>query len=101
MSSLGSLGSLGDNSDCLIQTLASYRRGPLLLDRDLFALERKIGSGFFGNCYLASVAASPAHTLMHVAVKMLKEEAVPVTKVSGEANTHFLSLSCCSALPTS
>ncbi len=66
-----------------------YRRGPLCFDSRCITLKKRIGNGYFGDVYLATIPSTSSSAVIHLAVKMLKSHAVPQQKV--RLSYHFLS----------
>lgn len=65
------------------ETIKKYRRGPICFDPRCISLKRRIGNGYFGDVFLASIPCTAnANTAINLAVKMLKSHAVPQQKVA-------------------
>ena len=62
------------------ETIKKYRRGPICFDPRCITLKRRIGNGYFGDVFLATIPSSGT-TIINLAVKMLKSHAVPQQKV--------------------
>lgn len=72
---------LEEESEEVHNTILKYRRGPLCFDPRCISLKKRIGNGYFGDVYLATLPSSSGSALIHLAVKMLKSHAVPQQKV--------------------
>ncbi|XP_054162174.1 RGS domain-containing serine/threonine-protein kinase A-like [Oppia nitens] len=57
------------------KSLSKYRRGPLCFDAKCITLKRRIGNGYFGDVYLATIPSTSSSAIIQLAVKMLKAHA--------------------------
>ena len=63
------------------QTIEKYQKGPLSLDSNFITLQRRLGTGYFGEVYLGTIPSFNSNASIQVAVKLLKSESVPNHKV--------------------
>ncbi|CAG2117066.1 unnamed protein product, partial [Medioppia subpectinata] len=57
------------------RSLNAYRRGPLCFDAKCITLKRRIGNGYFGDVFLATIPSTSSSACIQLAVKMLKSHA--------------------------
>ncbi|KAH9521249.1 hypothetical protein DERF_004923 [Dermatophagoides farinae] len=62
------------------ETIQKCKRGPICFDPRCITLKRRIGNGYFGDVFLATIPSLHGSSNINLAVKMLKSHAVPQQK---------------------
>lgn len=73
--------------------LDKYRSDPLRFDPKYITLKQKIGVGYFGDVYIATVPlAADSLQQLHLAAKTIKSDAMPQQRVSGDMQACIANL---------
>lgn len=75
---------LNEVIDEVQETIQKCKRGPICFDPRCITLKRRIGNGYFGDVFLATIPSLHGSSNINLAVKMLKSHAVPQQKVEND-----------------
>lgn len=72
---------LNEVIDEVQETIQKCKRGPICFDPRCITLKRRIGNGYFGDVFLATIPSLHGSSNINLAVKMLKSHAIQQQKV--------------------